>query len=73
MANLMKCGRVLTDKQHRETIAFALAPDKHISATEINKLLLLDRECVIRRLREAGALPLARKLEEEPKRSSEGQ
>ena len=63
MGNLL-LSHVLNDKQARETVAFALAPDERISACD-PLLLFLDRQGVIRALYEAGAVTLARKLEEE--------
>jgi hypothetical protein len=59
--NLLEWAHCLT-KQEWETIAFALAPNKRISATSYERFLL-DRDEVIDALVKAGALALARKLE----------
>jgi hypothetical protein len=61
MANLLKIAPSLS-KQEWETIAFALAPDKHISATS-GERLFQDREKVIDALFKAGAYRLASKLQ----------
>ncbi len=62
--NMLKSAPLLFKcKRTREAIAFAVAPEKHVSATNIESLLLLDSEFVIRRLVEAGGLAIARELQ----------
>jgi hypothetical protein len=72
MANLLALAPCLT-KQNWETIAFALAPDRQISATS-DARFFLNREQVIDALAKAGALALASKLESKCRRlDGEGQ
>ena len=64
--NLLKWRPCLA-KQELETIAFALAPTKHITATS-NEIFLVDRKEVIDALVKAGALALAHRLESKCRR-----
>jgi hypothetical protein len=66
MVNLLKIAACLS-KQEWETIAFALAPDKHINATS-DERFFQDREKVIDALFKAGAYGLARKLQRKCRR-----
>ena len=64
--NLLLWRRCLT-KQELETIAFAFAPTKRITAAS-DLIFFLDRNAVIDALLKAGALALANKLQRKCRR-----